>query len=79
LRRYLASDEVSVPFIDVANRAGNTPLSHAVAYGREEVVQWLLELEERGRWEDVCKIPGPRQGICGMVVPSCIKIFDMVA
>lgn len=34
------------------NHAGNTPLSHAVAYGRYEVVQWLkeeLKVEDSGR------------------------------
>ena len=34
------------------NHAGNTPLSHAVAYGRYEVVQWLkdeLNVEDSGR------------------------------
>ena len=25
---------------DVNNNAGNSPLSHAVAYGRVEVIQW---------------------------------------
>ena len=25
------------------NNAGNSPLSHAVAYGRAEVIQWLRE------------------------------------
>jgi ankyrin repeat protein len=28
---------------DVKNNAGNSPLSHAVAYGRANVVQWLRE------------------------------------
>lgn len=28
---------------DVENYAGNTPLSHAVAYGRVDVVRWLIE------------------------------------
>ncbi|MGK3740950.1 MAG: hypothetical protein ACI90V_007800, partial [Bacillariaceae sp.] len=36
----------------VPNTAGNTPLTHAVAYGRVDVVQWLREramaLEEDG-------------------------------
>jgi ankyrin repeat protein len=27
----------------IPNYAGNTPLSHAVAFGRDDVVQWLLE------------------------------------
>jgi ankyrin repeat protein len=27
----------------IPNHAGNTPLSHAVAFGRDAVVQWLLE------------------------------------
>lgn len=36
----------------VENYAGNTPLSHAVAYGRYEVVQWLkdeLKVEDNGK------------------------------
>jgi ankyrin repeat protein len=27
----------------IPNHAGNTPLSHAVAFGRDNVVKWLLE------------------------------------
>ena len=36
--------ECNVPFIGVDNHAGNTPLSHAVAYGRVKVVRWLKDL-----------------------------------
>ena len=41
LCKYLY-DILEVDF-SVANFAGNTPLSHAMAYGREDVVQWLLD------------------------------------
>jgi ankyrin repeat protein len=40
LCKYL-HDILNVNFA-VANFAGNTPLSHAMAYGRADVVQWLL-------------------------------------
>ena len=33
-------DAVKVDFT-ASNYAGNTPLSHAVAYGRADVVEWL--------------------------------------
>jgi ankyrin repeat protein len=38
--RYL-HDVVGVDFT-VPNHGGNTPLTHAVAFGRNEVVEWLL-------------------------------------
>ena len=41
LCRYLY-DILGVDF-SIANYAGNTPLSHAMAYGRKDVVRWLLE------------------------------------
>jgi len=40
--QYLA-DTIKVDF-SVPNDNGNTPLSHAVAFGRTDVVQWLLSL-----------------------------------
>ncbi len=46
---------VKVDF-DVKNKAGNSPLSHAVAYGRAEVVQWLREevnVEDAGEAHDL--------------------------
>ena len=39
--KYLA--EITNVDFSVENYAGNTPLSHAVAYGRAEVVKWLRE------------------------------------
>lgn len=47
--KYLAGI-ANVDF-SVENYAGNTPLSHAVAYGRAEVVKWLredLRVEDKG-------------------------------
>jgi len=46
---YLA-EVAGVEFVRVVNDAGNGPLDHAVAYGRVDVVRWLLELKgERER------------------------------
>lgn len=39
--KYLA-ETFHVDF-SIPNYAGNTPLSHAVAFGRDNVVQWLLD------------------------------------
>jgi ankyrin repeat protein len=53
LCRYLHG-VLSVDF-SVANHAGNTPLSHALAYRRKDIVKWLIEeckvqdLEDRAR------------------------------
>jgi len=44
--RYLF-DTAKVDFT-VQNDNGNTPLSHAVAFGRTDVVQWLLSLSSQG-------------------------------
>ena len=42
---------------DVKNKNGNSPLSHAVAYGRADVVKWLREevkvLDENGNAQDL--------------------------
>ena len=43
LCKFLAN-EIAVPF-NVVNHAGNSPLLHAVAYGRQEVISWLLDME----------------------------------
>lgn len=46
--RYLHS--IGVDFTE-ENYAGNTPLSHSVAYGRADVIQWLkheLKVEDKG-------------------------------
>lgn len=40
--QYL-NEQCNVEFVTVQNHAGNTPLSHAVAYGRLDVVRWLKE------------------------------------
>ena len=37
--------EGGVEFVGVENDAGNGPLDHVVAYGRGDVVGWLLGLE----------------------------------
>jgi hypothetical protein len=39
--KYLA--EIAHVDFSVENYAGNTPLSHAVAYGRVDVIKWLRE------------------------------------
>ena len=47
--KYLG--EIANVDFSVENYAGNTPLSHAVAYGRAEVVKWLredLNVEDKG-------------------------------
>lgn len=47
--KYLA--EIAHVDFAVENFAGNTPLSHAVAYGRADVVRWLREdvkVEDKG-------------------------------
>jgi ankyrin repeat protein len=47
--KYLA--EIANVDFSVENYAGNTPLSHAVAYGRSDVVKWLredIQVEDRG-------------------------------
>lgn len=53
--KYL-SETVGVDF-KIENYAGNTPLSHAVAYGRADVVRWLREevcaKDEDGRAEEL--------------------------
>jgi len=47
--RYL-SEVGCVEFEDVVNDAGNSPLDHAVAYGRVDVVRWILgRMKEQGR------------------------------
>jgi len=55
LCKYLYSAQ-NIDFSE-GNNAGNTPLSHAVAYGRNDVVKWLkdeLQVEDvDGRAEDL--------------------------
>lgn len=50
LCKYL--EEVMDLDFTAGNHAGNTPLSHAIAYGRLDVAQWLredLKVEDDGR------------------------------
>jgi len=45
-----------VPFLNIVNHSGNSPLSHAVFHGRKEVIEWLLSIsDEDARAIDLAK------------------------
>lgn len=49
--KYLA--EYAVVDFDIVNNGGNSPLSHAVAFGRAEVVSWLQQhIGHSGKGDD---------------------------
>lgn len=72
LCQYL-SDQVGVSF-DILNHAGNSPLSHAIAYGRADVVSWLLEKQQD---TDKAKALAREFSEWSKGDPSRMKIFDM--
>jgi ankyrin repeat protein len=51
--QYL-NDIMGVDFT-VPNHGGNTPLSHAEAFGRSEVVEWLCEFVTNPNSDDALK------------------------